>query len=67
MCFYIFFRSTFKENNSCPNQLRNGHWLSSLTECLSLRVEPGGVAINSGVIEVGIREALRRTISVLTN
>ena len=56
------------ENDYCPNQLMNGHWLSSLAEFLSLRVEPGGVPINSGVVEVGIREALGgRMIPVLTS
>ena len=32
-----------------------------------MKVEPGGVAINSPVVEVGIREAERGTIPVLTN
>ena len=47
-----------RENDSCSYQLMNGHWLSSITEFLSLKVVPGGVPINSGVVEVGIREAL---------
>ena len=32
--------------------------MSPLTECLCLKVEPGGVPFNHGLIEVGFREAL---------
>ena len=42
-------RSTFKENMTCPYQSYHGHWLSSLTECLTLDVHPKGVPVGTTV------------------